>query len=254
MRVLMSWMAALIVVLPAFVCAEPSAVRNPSKMLIVAVGTGDVQAYRTLVAQGADASVVDRGGNPLVALAAYSRNRDILADLLRRGAPLNGIGTLGKTALGIASRNGDEAMITQLIDAGADLSAIAKEGEPPLVDAIRSGNAQAVRRLALAGANVNQAVGELKLTPTMIAIQAGNGAVLDVLLEMRADLEKQDLQGETALYWAIHEGNIQIVERLIGWDANMRNVRTGYSALAVAVGENRADIAELIRIKCPDCT
>lgn len=245
-------MLALLVGLPGAALAEASG-QDPAARLIAAVRGGDTQGYGKLIVQVGSVSLRDRGGNGLVALAVFARNEDILADLLRRGAPVDGIGTLGKSALGIASRNGDEAMVAQLLAAGADPSAVAKDGEPPIVDAIRSGKTQVLRLLAQSGANVSQASGELKLTPVMIAIEQGNQAALDVLLDMGPDLEKQDLHGQTALYWAIHAGHIEVVERLVGGNANMRNVRTGHSALAVAIGENQPDIAELIRRKCPDC-
>jgi ankyrin repeat protein len=250
LSLLLSFLASLLLFAGAVHAQAPD---QPAQKLIDAVRGNDSAAYRQALAAGGDVSLRDEGDNTLVAIAAQAGSSAILKDLLGRGARVGELGSLGNTALGFASARGDVKMIADLLAAGADLSVANAQGEPPLVDAVRSGNARAIELLLDRGADRDQAAGELRMTPLMVSIKEDKPEAFQVLLERRVDLERQDANGATALYWAIHEDRQPLVERLLAAGAEHMNVITGHSALAVAVGEKREAIAELIRDKCPRC-
>jgi ankyrin repeat protein len=224
-----------------------------AQKLIDAVRTKNLVAYRQALAAGGDVSIRDEGDNSLVVIAAQAGSTAIVKDLLGRGARVGELGSLGNTALGFACAGGDLQMIRDLLDAGADPGALNAQGELPLIEAIRSGSARAIELLLDRGADRDQASGELRATPLMVAIKEEKSEAFNVLLERRVDLERQDASGATALYWAIHEGKQPFVERLLAAGADYTNVITGHTALAVALGEKHEAIAELIRDKCPRC-
>jgi Ankyrin repeats (many copies) len=55
--------------------------------------------------------------------------------------------------------------------------------------------------------------------------------IVNLLLAHKADPNKQDYSGETALYTAVHIGNFQLVELLLrnGADANIQNKSGAYA-------------------------
>jgi len=221
---------------------------SANERLVEATYAGDLAGYRKAIEAGAWVTTRDDGGNGLAAIAAAMGQGDILRDLIQSGAPVDGVGNLGDSALGFACAYGDTAMIAALLNANADVAKADVKGDPPLVEAILSGNPKAVELMLGKGqADPNQSSGELRMTPLMIAAKNGHAEIIRVLLDRRADLERRDFLGETALYWAIHENKKEVVEVLRASGANLNDVISGHSALQVAIGEDQEEIAEYLR-------
>ncbi len=67
------------------------------------------------------------------------------------------------------------------------------------------------------------------------AAKAGDNAAVIALLDKHADVNVPEIDGTTALHWAVHRENVAIVERLLGAGANVKAVnRYGVSPLAEA--------------------
>ncbi len=149
-------------------------------------------------------------------------------------------------ALVNAVRSGDLKAYLALIDAGAYADSAADH----LISlAVKSGNVALVRTLIDSGADPDVAE-ELGITPLMLAASAGNTAMAELLLEKGADLHRRDHAGATALYWAIKDSHIDLGERLVARGADVDNVITGHSAIAVALGAEQTEIADLLRASC----
>ena len=88
-------------------------------------------------------------------------------------------------------------------------------GQTPLACAARQGHADVCRALLEAGANVNIKNENSRQTALLVAVEAKQKDVIDVLLEWAADVQLTDNVGITPLYAAIEGGCGEIVRQLI---------------------------------------
>ena len=101
-----------------------------------------------------------------------------------------------------AARDGDAASIHRLIAAGADPNAPAGENDwTPLIHAVHKNQAASVAALLDSGAEPNRAVDGG--TPLMWAAGYGNTPIVEMLMRRGANPRLTDLDGETALDWAL---------------------------------------------------
>lgn len=99
---------------------------------------------------------------PLLHLAVYSRNVDLVEELLISGALVNAPDANSSTALHFASFLGNKAIVTKLLNTGADINATNSSGKTAYDVAVARGNAEIAllilaepeRRLAQAAARV----------------------------------------------------------------------------------------------------
>ena len=156
------------------------------------IGTSDPhETMRVLLELGADATVVDDGGND--ALAHYetesARSADgpdpHIVEILRRAGGTGG----GPTAsLFNAIRAHDLDGVRAAIAAGADLNAISPHGATPLTAATYKGSVELVGTLIRAGADVDKP-GHHD-TPLISAAVGGNLPVVQWLVEAGADVNQ----------------------------------------------------------------
>src|SRR5688572_30402212 len=154
------------------------------------IGTSDAhETLRVLLELGADATLVDDGGND--ALAHYetesARSADgadaTIIEILRTAGGTGG----GPTAkLFNAIRAQDLAAVRAAIAAGADVNAVSPHGSTPLTAAAYRGSVDLVGTLIRAGADVNKP--DHDETPLMSAAGAGNLPVVRWLVEAGADV------------------------------------------------------------------
>jgi ankyrin repeat protein len=100
------------------------------------------------------------------------------------------------------------------------------------------------------GASVNVAENSSGLTPLMIACAKGLSHVAEVLLENRADVDRVDASGRSAIFFALeseHGENSELVSLLLehGCKLNLRN-SSGMTPILVAVSRNLEKSALLI--------
>lgn len=75
-------------------------------------------------------------------------------------------------------------------------------------------HAALLRALFVGGADVDVADDDFKTTALMLAADAGDLEMVDLVLERGADPGRVDLDGEPALAFALREGHLRIAERL----------------------------------------
>ncbi|ORX41328.1 ankyrin, partial [Piromyces finnis] len=71
------------------------------------------------------------------------------------------------------------------------------------------------------GANINCFIGSLKSTPLMYACLFNDTSMVKCLVQNNANINISNIQGNTALAYAISKHNIELVDYLIDHDADI---------------------------------
>jgi len=132
---------------PVDVAARDEILDDAFHRLEGALRTGDVAFVRAALSAGVDPDMKTRRGDPLLTLASYSGQREIVSLLLARGADPEGKNAKGHTALAGAAFQGDVAMIELLVQGGADPAGPCADGKTPLAFAEAFGRADAAATL-----------------------------------------------------------------------------------------------------------
>jgi uncharacterized protein len=173
------------------------------------------------------------GARPSVVDAAKSGDKDALRAVLKQGANVNAPEGDGTTALHWASYHDDAESTDLLIAAGAKVNAANDLGVTPLWTASQNGSETVVRKLLAAGANPNLALlaGE---TPLMVAARSGYPVVVEQLLAKGANPDAHGSRGQTALMWAVSERHPDVVKVLLAHGANI-HARSNRESMVQAV-------------------
>jgi ankyrin repeat protein len=153
--------------------------------------------------------------------AAMTGDREAVRLLLKQGADVNAVQGDGVTALHWAATLGDAEMTAMLLTAGANHRAATRfGGYQPIHVAAERGHAPVVRALAAAGADAN-ATTIRGTTPLMLAAAAGDPATLTALIEARAELDATETErGHTALMFAAAANRLAAVKLLVARGAD----------------------------------
>lgn len=188
---------------------------------------------------------VDKNGETALHLAMYAKP-ELVATLVRNGAPIGAMCNLGYTPLHRAAQRCPVEFITALLppaDGGGDsgdvatseiLNAQIPTGETPLHLACQACSVEAVRALISRGAEINLHAGDVQRTPLHViakkcvgsADQMNAERIVKLLLKAGADIAARDKHGDTPLHLAVINtptaatGSIPIVDRLLSGGAN----------------------------------
>ena len=228
--------------------------------LIAAARSADVDAVRTLLADGVDVDTRYGDGTTALHWAAHREDGALVTLLLGVGADVNAADDHGVTPLWLACLNGNATLVEQLLAAGADTNLARANGETPLMTAARVGSVDAVRLLLAAAADPNATEATLEQTALMLAVVENHTPVAQVLLKVGASVSARSTNQFTALLFAAQQGNIDAARLLlsagadvnesapegIGGNTNARGrfvADTAAAALLVAIDSGHADMA-----------
>lgn len=187
--------------------------------LMEVVGSGDIEAARTLLANRANPNGHDRvpGMRPLIT-AAQRGWTPMVELLLSSGAAIEALGSLGFSALYCATIENHLEVVRLLLSHGADANTQA-DGRSALSSAVACNRLELVKVLLKHGANVNAATGSPSSTPLTRAVRSANADMTRLLLEYGANMHIRDGEGLTALDWARRsscETTVSILEAAAG--------------------------------------
>jgi ankyrin repeat protein len=185
------------------------------------------------------------GGGTAVVEAAASGNREAVRSLLKEGADVNTAQADGMTALHWAAQKGDVELAKLLLYASANVRATTRIGAyTPLLIASRNGDAAMIRTLVESGADPNSATTN-GTTALMLSAAAGKADAVTLLIEKGANVNlKESVKGETALTFAAAYGRADVVRVLTANKADVSET-TKVQDLAAFAKEEQERLAEL---------
>uniref|UniRef100_A0A8R1TV01 Palmitoyltransferase n=1 Tax=Onchocerca volvulus TaxID=6282 RepID=A0A8R1TV01_ONCVO len=185
---------------------------------------GNVSRLQELLDSGeCTADTLDADDCSLLHWAAINNRLSVTRILLDRGCNVNAIGgVLASTPLHWAARHGHTHMVALLVAHGADLHLSDVEGFTPLHVAVQFGRTSTAAYLIAAGQSVDER-DETMMTPAMwAAYKVFSRDPLQMLITMGADLSCTDTTyANTALHWAVIQGNHSAVNVLIKYNAEL---------------------------------
>ncbi|CAE7717746.1 ANKHD1 [Symbiodinium sp. CCMP2456] len=151
--------------------------------------------------------------------------------------------SINVTALVLAARFDHCEIIEELVRARADMEKATKDfGCTPLFEAVGQGKVAAVESLCKLRAQINrsQTVG---FTPLFLSARTGVEEVTSILIRLRANLEKADVNsGFTPLCEAARRGHSEVIRALCIAGAEKDAVtKSGFSPLLLAASNNRIE-------------
>ena len=135
----------------------------------------------------------------VIILAVEAGVEAVLELLLSHGADLGVRNDRGQSLFHLAATRGHCAILRRLLEAGADLLSVTEadsEGLTPLTSAILGDQAEAARLLLLhSGSGILEAVDSSGRSALDIAIYQGSTAMVELLLDRGANMERMDKRG-----------------------------------------------------------
>ena len=194
---------------------------NNETILHVAVRLRKEESCRLLVLAGADPSVVNDQNESPFTLAIKADSLDILKQLLEHPKSAESVDFLGRTVLHTAARLGKVQIAHHLMEKGYLPDIPSSQGYTPLMEAVMHNHVDMVRTLT-SKCDIDFA-GWRGMTGLLLASQGNSDGCLRILLEAGADVNVQDIMGNTAL---IHAGPFEKVIVMLldyGIDCNIQN-------------------------------
>jgi ankyrin repeat protein len=253
------------------------------KLLLAGIAT-----LLPVMAAAADLSALIRGGQRVEALAAirggsdvntlqadasspllwavHAVDRELVRELLARGAKPSQRNVLGATPLVEALESGDTDIVSMLLKAGADPNLGNDDDETPLMIAARAGSLPMVQQLVQAGAKVRTREKFRQQSALMWGVYAGSGPVTEFLIRHGAVVDERAASvdwgnqitsepraqyratgGLTPLLFATRSGCLDCVKALLkaGADIN-RPTPEGVTPLMNAIDNTKYDVANYL--------
>jgi ankyrin repeat protein len=181
-----------------------------------AVRDGDVDLIETLASQMDISTARDWAGRPVLQVAARANRPESIRALIAAGADVNDLDAIGFSALFEAARDAGGEAVTALIELGADTNHVASENAlnlTPMHMAAIGGSEVCINQLAAASDDVNHQ-GVRQLTPMMWALYESQLDAIIALLELGADPDLEDADGNSVRSLAEQYQIEPLLERL----------------------------------------
>lgn len=202
--------------------------------LFIAAKSGDTATCAHLLSRGANINAVDDKRYTPVHHAAENGHTNTVMLLLDSSG--NGRAYFGMIAMHYAARGGKVDTVHALVMGGLDANTLDSHEYTPMHIAAQKGLTETVRKLLEHGGDhgltANKFRGE---TPLHLAAGAGQVAVVLLLIEVGAEVNKKDRMGATALHYAAESSHIDTIIALVrhGAEINARD-NNGWTPLHFA--------------------
>lgn len=220
--------------------------------LFEAINSNNVNRVILLLNEGVNVNQIDDNGNTPLIIAAEEGREEIINHLL--GAPgidVNRPGDQGITALMGAVENEKGAVVTRLLQVpDIEIDAQDSNGDSALLIGVTGHFSNTVAQLVWKDADVNLSNPVTGVTPLMDAAFKGYEDIVQILLKTgRAEINKQNQNGITALLLAVRGGHPATVLSLLKAGANANSVTAmGITPLSEAENSLKPDKDEIVKL------
>ena len=187
-------------------------------------------------------------GSYPIHLVSEHGNEEMLKILLEKGANCSVKDKFGMEPIHHAAKKEHLTVVKLLVQRNRNLNkSINKARQKALHMSVRFKDIEIVKELLKSGARIN--VKDMhKITPLINACQLGFCKIAKLLIENDASLNLQDVDGNTALHWAVINNKTDIVQMLLDDKRCILNIknRKGMTPIALAFQGNHLDIAKMI--------
>jgi len=219
--------------------------------LLRAADNGNKDIVQQMLTKGANIDHADNDGKTAFIRAAWKGHKDVVQLLIEQGANIEHANEYGWTALlyavNIEADLGYQKYLVQLlIDQGANIEHANIDGMTALSWAASYGHKDVVQLLLTNGADPEHATNG-GITALLWAALNGHKDVVQLLLTEGANIEHADNGGRTALLWAAYRGRKDVVQLLIDQGANIEHAnKEGKTALFIALYNGHKDVVQLL--------
>lgn len=149
--------------------------------------------------------------------AAYEGKKEIVELMIKIGVDVNFANEHGGQPLSYAASQGHLGIVELLLEAGANINPCHESGYPPLYRAASGGHKETAKLLINSGADINPD----NFRPLFSAVCEDQLTMVELLLEIGAEVNAADESGYTVLYKAAIKGNKHIVKKLVEFGADI---------------------------------
>ena len=245
-------------------CAATAAAQSPLANLIQ---NGErAAALEAIHASGTDVNAAQGDGTTPLHWAVYKVDRELVSELLKRGAKADATNKYGSSPLAEAAKLGDLGLVKQLLDAGANVEASNGDGETALMLAAHIGALDVAKLLVERGADVNAKETWRDQTALMWAVDGNFPELAQFLIDKGADVharasandwgsqitaepraQYRPVGGLTVLIYAARSGCTRCVRSLLAAGADINQpTPEGMTPLMIAIDNTSFDAARVL--------
>lgn len=213
--------------------------RKGQTALMWAASESHSGAVQELIAHGADAKAVSKGGYTPLIFAAIKNDAKSVKSILAAGADANTTLPDGSPVLIAAAAFRSAEAAIALVDGGADVKVSDRRGNTPLHTAAQLGDAELVKKLLAKGADPNAKNAKAlarsgpgsngpfrppagEISPLHVAAKANQLQVVKLLVAAGADPKLKGEDGTTLLMQAAGSMNFEIVSFVFPLDSDVK--------------------------------
>ncbi len=195
--------------------------------LTYAIKNKNTELVEFLLRKNAATHILDMHGRSILSIACFCNVEKIVKLLTERGLDEMHRDNFGWTPLHEASFGGFLNIVHILLNYGSEIDACDNSGKTSLYYACQQGHLDVVRLLLNRSANINLMSHE-GITPFRVSCLHNHLKLCEFLLKTNyADIDSTDQDGKTTLeYLIIENKNIEIIELLLKYGANLNNMVT----------------------------
>ena len=226
----------------------PTATTLNTALFAAAEQIDSLDVFKRMIEFNADIHFFDKNGNTCLLMAACYGKEEIMQYLIGQGAKINYKSKTGVSLIHMAAEKGLMDSLKSILHAGIDINS-EFEGKTPLYLAVLAGQEAVVQYLIEQKADLNVKEKTIEVTCLYPALLRGFYSIFKLLMNSGADINQPIINQSTLLQYFIckdlDEQNGEILDLLLEYKADTNQVNNvGYSSIYHAIDQNDKGILQ----------